>query len=238
VVSYDPPSALARAATELHLTFPLLSDEGSALIEHLGLLNRDIEAQHAADDVAHDPRYTGAAHPGLFVLDRDGFVVDRHFEVDYRIRPSGEVTLRMLDAENHGTEGQVTITLTSPTSTYVPGRVTPVRVDLDLPEGLHVYGPGSPATYTSLSISVQSGPVSAHIGAVELPEAERLPDPLSEQPLPAYTGSVHVTVPVSILEPAGKVTLEVHVAYQACTDRICYPPDHLMQTLTLLGPMA
>ena len=77
VITYDPPATLARFAKERGLTYPLLSDTGSAIIRRYGLLN----PEYAEGSRAH-----GVPYPGTFILDPAGRVVARYFEAAYQER--------------------------------------------------------------------------------------------------------------------------------------------------------
>jgi len=51
-VSYDPVATLAAFAATHGITFPLLSDEASAVIRRLGLHNEQVQADHATYGIA------------------------------------------------------------------------------------------------------------------------------------------------------------------------------------------
>ena len=84
VITYDPVTTLKRFAGERGLTFPLLSDQGSAVIRRYGLLNTT---------VAPDSRAFGIPHPGTFMLDTKGVVTARYFEAAYQERNTVESIL-------------------------------------------------------------------------------------------------------------------------------------------------
>jgi len=75
-ISYDAPGTSAAAATKLGLTFPLLSDAGSKVIDAYGI--RNAEAKGKAD---------GVAHPVLFIVDRTGTIRAKLMRDGYRERP-------------------------------------------------------------------------------------------------------------------------------------------------------
>ena len=60
-ISYDPPATLKAFAAARGITFPLLSDSGSATIKAYGLLNEQATGKTA-----------GIPHPGTFMLDHAG----------------------------------------------------------------------------------------------------------------------------------------------------------------------
>jgi len=75
-VSYDSPATSAAAATKLGLTFPLLSDTGSKVIDAYGI--RNMEAKGKAE---------GVPHPVLFIVDRTGTIRAKLMRDGYRERP-------------------------------------------------------------------------------------------------------------------------------------------------------
>ena len=68
------------------LDFPLLADEGSAIIYRYGLLNED------------DGSGRQIPHPTTYVIDMDGTVRWNFTEVDYKIRPENADILAALNA--------------------------------------------------------------------------------------------------------------------------------------------
>ena len=97
VISYDSPQILADFSKRQGITYPLLSDVGSATIRRYGILNTVIE--EALGPNGKDPavladlqryvtvtqaseRFRGIPFPGTFMLDRQGRVTARFFE-DY-----------------------------------------------------------------------------------------------------------------------------------------------------------
>ena len=87
-LSYDDPAKLARFATEAGLSYPLLSDTGSRMIDALGL---------------RDPQYEegsyawGVPRASVLVLAPDGTVQARYVAADYRSRPSNDDVLELVD---------------------------------------------------------------------------------------------------------------------------------------------
>lgn len=75
-ISYDSPATNAIAAAKLGLTFPLLSDHGSKVIDAYGIRNH--EATGRAD---------GIPHPVLFLLDQKGVIRVKLMRDGFRERP-------------------------------------------------------------------------------------------------------------------------------------------------------
>lgn len=75
-ISYDAPATSAAAAAKLGLTFPLLSDTDSKVIDAYGIRNAD--AKGKAD---------GVPHPVVFIVDRTGVIRAKLMRDGYRGRP-------------------------------------------------------------------------------------------------------------------------------------------------------
>ena len=86
-ITYDPPETLKRFADSRGITFPLLSDPGSAMIKRFGLFNATVDPQ---------TRAYGIPHPGTFILDAKGTVVARFFEDAYQERYTAATVLATL----------------------------------------------------------------------------------------------------------------------------------------------
>ncbi len=75
-ISYDSPATGAAAASKLGLTFPLLSDEGSKVIDAYGIRNTDAKGKSA-----------GVAHPVVFIVDQKGMITAKLAREGYKDRP-------------------------------------------------------------------------------------------------------------------------------------------------------
>ena len=90
-VSYDKVRDLERFHKKWRVGFPLLSDEGSKMINALGLRNEDFKEGHYAH---------GVPHPVILVLDRNKKVTAKLMREGYRDRPEPEVLIETLDQLN------------------------------------------------------------------------------------------------------------------------------------------
>ena len=79
-ISYEPVETLETFSDSRGITFPLISDPGSAIIKRYGLFNESIEPGNRA---------SGVPHPGTLVVDRNGVVTARFFEEAYQKRNTG-----------------------------------------------------------------------------------------------------------------------------------------------------
>lgn len=87
-ISYDKVRDLERFHKKWRVNFPLISDEGSAMIDELGLRNEDYKEGHYAH---------GVPHPVILVLDRNKTVTAKLMREGYRDRPEPEVLIETLD---------------------------------------------------------------------------------------------------------------------------------------------
>lgn len=75
-VSYDSTQVLSQFAKRRKITFPLLSDVGSKVIDAYGLRNKS--------------RKDGIPHPGTVIVGTDGKVLAKLFHEGYRKRHLAE----------------------------------------------------------------------------------------------------------------------------------------------------
>jgi hypothetical protein len=131
-ISYDSPATLKAFADARGITFPLLSDEGSAVIRRYDLLNE-----------LADGRSAGIPHPGTFVVDRRGRVVSRSFEAAYPERAT--VASQLASARTPGVEAttaeteHVRITASASDEVIAPGARLSLFIDIEPKPRMHVY---------------------------------------------------------------------------------------------------
>ncbi|MEO1045737.1 MAG: peroxiredoxin family protein [Pseudomonadota bacterium] len=89
-VSYDPVSSLAAFAGDQDIPYTLLSDDGSKLIDAFAI--RD--PQYA------DPesRAYGVPYASIFILDADGVVRAKSVSADYKVRPTNDEVLQLIES--------------------------------------------------------------------------------------------------------------------------------------------
>ncbi|UTW59697.1 peroxiredoxin family protein [Kordiimonas sp. SCSIO 12603] len=87
-VSYDSVKVLDKFTKKRGISYPLLSDDGSAIIKSFGVLN---EKYKPGD------RVYGIPHPIIVITDNSGTIKAKLFEEGYKNRPETEVILSELD---------------------------------------------------------------------------------------------------------------------------------------------
>lgn len=221
-ISYDSPAVLKGFADTRGITFPLLSDEGSATIKRYGLLNTGATGKAA-----------GIPHPGTFVLDARGLVTARSFEAAYQERTSAASLLGTVNGRGGSkTEtAHATISAVVSDAQVAPGTRIALFVDIAPKPKMHVYAPGQPEVIP-VSLQLVEDDVKAHTPQFPAPEKYFF-RPLNETQL-VYSKPFRITQHATVaLTPAVRqrarsagATLRINgtVQYQACDDAICYTP--------------
>jgi len=262
-ISYDSPETLAAFSRQRGITFPLLSDAGSATIKRFGILNPipewamgpdkdnpvvQAEAQKYLTVNAPRAQMAGIAFPGTFVLDRQGRVTSRYFEDFYFERNTVSSILIRLGNKAvavTGTKistGQLDVTTYPSDSAIAPGNRLSIAVDVAPHPGMHVYAPGA-KNYRVIAVTIAPQPfvrvLPMNYPASQIyffkPLEERVP--VYQKPFTLVQELVLEGTPQAQAALRGKdsVTVNGTLEYQACDDTICYNPASvpLSWTLTL-----
>ena len=241
-LSYDAVATLAPFADKRGISFPLLADEGSHTIRMLGLLNEHLAEQHAFYGVALRDEHQGVPYPGIFVLDEHGVVVEKHFEQSYRVRPTAalvreyalgaraEVPPDVATLEPEGFRIRAWTDLPS----YRPYQQVRLHVRIDLAPDAHVLAQPTPDDYVPLRFDIE--PLDGlMVGPAELPAAKTFKITGLDEELAVFEGSVEAILPLLFTRNLGTTRADVRVAYQACTETVCWPPAEVSLDLVLEG---
>jgi hypothetical protein len=228
-ISYDSVAILKNFAVRRKITFPLIADPDSRIIRAFGILNETVKAD--------TPAY-GVPRPGTYIVDRQGKIVSKYFEEDYRERVSITDILAGRFGERVAASGGAVqakhVRLSTAASTLVahPGHRILLTLELDLKPRMHVYAPGV-AGYIPIEWKLEESG-AARVGPVQYPAARKLHlKPIQETAL-VYQGRVRLTREITfgaentlkpLVSPAGDVVLKGSLRYQACDDRECYLPE-------------
>ncbi|MEZ5939698.1 MAG: peroxiredoxin family protein [Hyphomonadaceae bacterium] len=90
-LSYDPVETLKRFSEKKALTYTLLSDPDSKVIDAFGVRN---------EEVLGNKRFNGIPHPVIYVISDTGVIEARFFERNYRNRPPASSVLEAVSALN------------------------------------------------------------------------------------------------------------------------------------------
>lgn len=224
-ISYDSSETLKAFAERRGITFPLLSDAGSATIKSYGLLNTEATG-----------RMAGIPYPGTFIVDARGMVVSRSFEAQYQERATaGNLTARAGAVPRDGRQIEtphLTITTGASDGAVAPGSRFSLVIDVVPKVNMHVYAPQQ-KDYIPISLTLESND-AIKVHAPTFPAPERFFfKPLKETQL-VYSRRFRIVQDLTVaLTPglrerakADDATLTINgvLRYQACDDVICYVP--------------
>lgn len=197
-ISYDSQETLAAFAARQEITFPLLSDEDSAIIREYGILNTVVAEglgpngddpavvadvhKYVAAAVFDSPQLrqmiNGTPFPGTFVLDINGRVSSRFFEEFYRERfTTSNVMLKSgiglsPIAAIEGTTAQIRFTAYPSDTIVTNGTHFSLAVDVEPNPEMHVYAPGAEEKgYRVIGFNMAPSEF-VRFGAVEFPQSE------------------------------------------------------------------
>ena len=235
-ISYDSPEILRKFSEARGITFPLMADQGSAIIKQYGLLNTTVQP---------DNRAYGVPYPGTFMLDRKGIVRTRYFEDVYQERNTAASILVREGVTPFGpmmtvdTRHLKVIAAVSDAEA-APGKRLSIAFDIEPHAGMHVYAPGKHG-YQVITVAIDSQPwlrtSPVKYAASEIYHFK----PLDER-IEVYLKPFRLVQDVTILATPevqkmlanqSSVTISGQVKYQACDDKICYSPQSVPVKWTL-----
>ena len=113
------------------------------------------------------------------------------------------------------------------------GQVT-LLLDVTPNRDVHVYAPGAKDfLQTTLTLSPQG---RLTIGKPVYPKAELVLDPVLNERIPEYTKTFRIAQPVTLgpsVRSREDMTISGVLSYQACNDKLCYPPATASVTWTV-----
>ena len=228
-ISYDSVAALKNFTDRKKISFPLLSDEDSSIIRAFGILNESVKQA--------TPQY-GIPYPGTYVLDVNGRVVAKYFEDDMRERISASAILTgrfgeaVVSASARVAVKHAALSTGASTSIAMPGHRILLSLDIDLPAHMHVYAPGV-AGYIPVEWNIDPAG-GTKLQPVQFPSSEKLYLKAIKETALIYRGKVRLTRELTfgqeaalkpLVDANGELVLKGSFRYQACDDRVCYPPE-------------
>lgn len=224
-ISYDEVDALTDFADAHEVAYPLLSDPDSETIRRFGILNTLIPPS--------DTPWYGIPFPGTYVIGAAGTVTAKFFEHSLAIRPGPEQLLRaalggevVMGPPPEPVE-EVEVRAALDGDTLSPGITRELLVDVQVPDGLHIYGEPVPSGMVATSVELDS--IDTVI-AREVVTPRTSPHKLSSgEELSIYEGLARFRVPLTITNVVGSDSLTVtgRVRYQCCNDDECFLPTAL-----------
>jgi hypothetical protein len=231
-ISYDSIAILKNFADRRHITFPLLSDPDSKIIQDFGILN---------ESTPKNTPFAGIPYPGTYLVDPKGVVISKYFVDDFRERDTaGEILVKQFGIrteEAHSTADTKFFQATVSASNQLvhQGQHISLVLDLELKPGMHVYAPGVSDGYIPIDWKMADSP-GFKAGAVNYPKPRTIRLEVIKETVPAYIGSLRLVRDIVIgtdqlvkplLNAANELTVEGSLRYQVCDDRECYPPATL-----------
>jgi hypothetical protein len=236
-ISYDSVDTTRQFTERMHISFPLLSDAGSAVIKKYGILNETVDPKS---------EFYGIPHPGTYVLDAKGVITAKYFEEDYKSRDtSASILLRqfgLTPTPPHQTVTAPHIGL-SISATGTEGRTgqrITLTLDGDLAPKMHVYAPGTKG-YIPIALTFDK-PAGFIPDAPVYPASKTMHIKVINETVPVYQGKFRVLQTIRLadapdLEPLldkdRNLTVNAKFRYQACDDKECYVPETVPLTWTI-----
>jgi peroxiredoxin len=261
-ISYDGPEILAAFSKQRSITFPLLSDKGSATIKRYGILNTLPET--ALGPNGNDPalkadfqkyvsaagspnaRLVGIAFPGTFLIDRQGRVTSRFFEDFYVERNTVASVMLQLGAgaapvaATKVSSSYLDLTTYASDTTVAAGNRFTLAVDVVPRPRMHVYAPGA-SGYRVIDLKIDNLPF-VRVLPLKYPASEtyffaplKERVPVFQKPFTLLQELVLEGTSDAQAALGGKDSLTITgtLEYQACDDKICYNPVSLPLTWTI-----
>jgi peroxiredoxin len=237
LITYDTPAVMTDFAKRRGITYPLLSDPGSATIRRYGILNSTVTDRSS--------RSYGIPFPGSFIVNRQGVVTARFFEEAYQERNTIASILLKLGTDSPVAGTRVTtdhLQLVTYASDEIvaPGTLFSLVFDITPRERMHVYAPGAD-NYKVIGVTLAPNPL-LNVRPLDYPESEiYFFEPLDER-VPAYMKPFRLTQTLAFdaspqnraaLAELDEVTIEGSLDYQACDDRICFVPRSIPVSYTV-----
>ena len=233
-MSYDTVAVLATFAGRYGIDYPLLSDEGSRVIDELGLRNQHVAEQQSHVGKPVTAKHDGIPYPGTFMIDEAGVLTGKRFQQSHRIRPSGISLLADIagagqvppKTSDEFESSGVRVAGWLGSHTYRPLQVLPLQLSIDIPDGLHIYGAPTPPGFAALNIALHGD------GIVPLLDDPPLPAPRSlrmqglRETFFVYEGRMELEIPFALDRGRRGEPVEVTVTFQACSHELCHAPTN------------
>jgi peroxiredoxin len=248
-ISYDSRAALRDFALRKGIVFPLLSDHESDVIRAYGVADRRYHkgAQLDVDSSGEVPVY-GLAYASVFVLNPNGTVrwrfVSEHEEVRLTVSSILQRSLGQLANQSRTPleSGWIQVEITASDTSAGMGTSLTIGVELRIPRGWHIYGPQAGGDYRGIAWRMDSSQCSI-VSDTEYPEPSWEQPAFADAKLPVYEGNIRLTREFVIrpmisdtrtaadrfrkacLDSDSRFPASGSLAFQACTDRECSPPQ-------------
>lgn len=227
-ISYDSVAILKNFADRRGITFPLLSDAQSKIIQSFGILN---------ESAPRNTPFAGIPYPGTYLVDPTGVVISKYFVDDFRERDTaGEILVKQFgirseEAHSAAETKYFNVSTSASNELVHQGQHIELVVDLDLKPKMHVYAPGIQG-YIPIDWKMTESP-GFKATEVQYPKPQILRLDVIKETVPVYVGQVRLTRDIVIgadpqvkplLGAGNELVVEGSLRYQVCDDRECYVP--------------
>ena len=221
-ISYDSPETLSGFADKQKITYPLLSDPDSRVIREFGILNTL---------VPEDNRRFGMPFPGSYTVDEHGTVFDKSFYADHAVRDSVfsviQEKFEIQDAERGTVQvvetGAARVSAWLSADTIRRGQVHTLTVEIQVREGLHIYGNPLPPGYVATRLTFDDLE-DVQFDEVSYPDPRPVYLEASSETVQVYEGIVVLKTQI-LSKRRESFSVRAHLDIQACDDRECLLPE-------------
>jgi DsbC/DsbD-like thiol-disulfide interchange protein len=131
---------------------------------------------------------------------------------------------------------RLTVAFSADAASVVPGRSMTLRLAMTPAAGIHVYAPGNP-DYIPVSVTLQL-PAGVQADPAVYPPGEDYVFGELKEIVKVYSRPFEVRQRITVTRAATRaagsaLTIEGSVRYQACTDKVCFPPATAPVSLTV-----
>ena len=234
-LSYDEADALRDFRDAHGITYTLLSDPGSEVIESFGILNTLIDP--------NDHPWYGIPYPGTYVIGADGTISHKFFDNNLAVRAGPEQLLRAATGE----------TLTGQDEGSIPSDSVQVSVALDgdafapivqkdlvarfrIPAGRHVYADPAPAGSVAVDVVLDQNDRVVQ-RAIVRPESDPHTLAGTGESFRVHHDAFELRLPLTVNGRRGgdasEITVSGEIRWQACDDEVCDIPEKCRFELTV-----
>jgi hypothetical protein len=210
------------------VSFPLLSDPKSEIIERFGILNTLVEED--------DHPWHGIPFPGTYVTDAEGIITAKFFEANLALRANADQLRRAALGEEITIDpapppSEVTVDVVLDGDSLAVGVVRDLLVRLRVPGGQHLYGEPVPDGMVATSVELDES-VGVVVFDPKLPPTRPHTLQSTGEELQIFDGDVLIRVPITHNQRSTAkrddgsrvVPVSGTVRWQSCDDDACSLP--------------
>jgi len=180
---------------------------------------------------------SGTAHPGFFYINESGVIREEFFEGNEfdRYTPNnviGKLFPELAEGVSQNVEApHLRLSLAQSDRIVAPGNRLTLDADIELPPAVHVYAPQAQG-YKPIQLAIKTSPEFALDRAVYPPSKVLYLEAIRER-VPVFEGKFRIMQDVTVtrspdffrsLGSGTTITIGGELFYQACDQKVCYPP--------------